>query len=89
MEKQSTFMAAMANHVAVLTRRVHRTGAAFNEGVLSSQVARTVSKIVADFNNSLEAVHQLYSPDKSSSHIDIAILDAVHDAIQPHSLLKI
>ena len=90
MEMQSDFKPIHRAHVENLARRVHRTtGAEFHEGVLSSQIARTVSKIAADFDNSLEVVHQLYSPDKSSSHIDIAILDALSDAIQPHSLLEI
>ena len=82
-----------ANHrqlVMDLIRRLNRmTRQETHEGVFSSHIARVISEIAADIDKSLQVIHQLYSPGKTSAHVSIALLDSVTDAIHAHSLLEI
>ena len=89
-EQQVDFDPKHCELVMSLIRRMQLiTRETMVEGVLSCIVARSMSHIVANSSKSLEVLHQLSVPDKSSCCIDIALLDSIKDTTCAHSLLEI
>ena len=90
MEARSSFEPNCSQLLTILVNRLDRISRdEVHEGILSSQIARTISEISAIFDNSIQVLHQLYSPDKTYAHVDIALLDSKTDATHAHSLLAI
>ena len=81
--KHCEFVKSLIQRIRLITRET------VVEGVLSCIVARSMSHIVANSCKSLEVLHQLYVPDKSSFRIDIALLDSIEDTTCAHSLMEI